>query len=129
MSLIMGLMGLKRLELFTLELEKLLHLTLFTLASTIGHQTWSRFLLEFDYSYDQIRMIAVIYPWSITIPLFDFVYSLASTIINQSEPNLVKRYRDIRSCVSSIIGVIGPEQLELFALEFEKLLYFTLFTL
>ena len=31
MSLIMGLIGLERLELFALELEKLLHLTLFTL--------------------------------------------------------------------------------------------------
>ena len=35
----------------------------------------------------------------------------------------------IRSWVSLIIGLIGPEQPELFALEFEKLLYFTLFTL
>ena len=61
--------------------------------------------------------------------IFDFVYTLASTIINQSTPNLVKRYRAIRSYVSSIMGVIGPEQLELFALELEKLLYFTLFTL
>ena len=31
MSVIIGLMGLERLELFTLELEKLLHLALFTL--------------------------------------------------------------------------------------------------
>ena len=49
--------------------------------------------------------------------------------MNQSAPKLVKRYRAIRSCVSAIMGVIGPEQLELFALEFEKLLYLTLFTL
>ena len=58
-----------------------------------------------------------------------FAYTLASTVINQSAPNLVKRYRAIRSRVSSIMGVIGLQQLELFALEIEKLLYFTLFTL
>ena len=54
------------------------------------------------------------------IALFDFVYTLASTIINQSALNLVRRYRVIRSLVSLIMGVIGPEQLELFALEFEN---------
>ena len=63
------------------------------------------------------------------IAIFDFVYTLASTIINRSAPNLVKRYRAIISHVSSIMDVFGPEQLELFALKFEKLLYFTLFTL
>ena len=35
----------------------------------------------------------------------------------------------VRSRMSSIFGVIGPEQLDLFALEIEKLIYFTLFTL
>ena len=48
-------------------------------------------------------------------------------MIKQSAPNLVKRYRAIRPRVSSIMGVIGPEQLELFSLEFKKMLYFTLF--
>ena len=61
------------------------------------------------------------------IAIFDFVYTLASTIINQSAPNLVKIYMTIRSQISVILGVIGSEQLELFALGFEKLLYFTLF--
>ena len=45
--------------------------------------------------------------------------------MNQSARNLVKGYRAIRSHVSLIMVVIGPEQLELFALESEKLLYFT----
>ena len=84
MILIMGVIGVERLEFFALELEKL---------------------------------------------LFDFVYTLASTIINQSAPNLVKIYMTIRSRMSVIMDVIGSEQLELFALEFEKFLYFTLFTL
>ena len=59
--------------------------------------------------------------------ILDFVYTLASTIINQLIPNFVKIFMTIKSRVSSIMGVIGPEKLELF--EFEKLLYFTLFTL
>ena len=55
-----------------------------------------------------------------------FVYTLGSTNINRSALNFVKIYMTLRSRVSSIMGVIEPEQLELFALE---LLCFTLFTL
>ena len=51
---------------------------------------------------------------------FDIVYSLASTIINPSAPNLVKVYMTIRSRISSITGIIGSERLELFALELKK---------
>ena len=39
----------------------------------------------------------------------DFVYSLSSTNINQSTPNLVKIYMTIRSWRSSIMELIGPE--------------------
>ena len=46
----------------------------------------------------------------------DFVYTLASTNINQSAPNLVKIYLTIRSWMSSIMDLIGPELFELFAL-------------
>ena len=84
MSSIMDVIGLEQLELFALELEKLLYLT---------------------------------------------VYTLASTSMNQLAPNLVKIYMTIRFQMNLIMGVIGPEQLELFALQFEKFLYFTLFTL
>ena len=55
--------------------------------------------------------------------------TLASTNINQSAPNLVKVYMNIRSQMSSIMELIGPELSELSALEFESLLYLTLFTL
>ena len=48
----------------------------------------------------------------------DFVYTLSSTNINQSAPNLVKMYVTIRSQMSLIMNVIGPEVSELFALEF-----------
>ena len=58
-----------------------------------------------------------------------FVYTLASTNINQSAPNLVRMYVTIRSWMSSIMDLIGPELSKLSALEFENLPYLTLFTL
>ena len=59
----------------------------------------------------------------------DFVYTVASTNIDQSTPNLVKMYVTIRSRMSSVMDLIGPELFELSALEFENLPYLTLFTL
>ena len=59
----------------------------------------------------------------------DFVYTLASTNIDQSIPNLVKMYVTIQSPMSSIMDLIGPELFELTAREFENLPYLTLFTL
>ena len=58
----------------------------------------------------------------------DFVYALASTNINQSAPNLVKMYVNIRSQMSLIMDLIKLELLELSALELENLPYLTLFT-
>ena len=51
----------------------------------------------------------------------DFVYTLASSNINQSAPNLVKMYVTLRSWMSSIMDLIGAELSELFALEFAKI--------
>ena len=51
----------------------------------------------------------------------DFVYTLTSTNINQSAPNLVKMYVTIRSRMSLIMDLIEPELSELFALEFAKI--------
>ena len=59
----------------------------------------------------------------------DFVYTLSSTDIDQSAPNLVEMYIAIRSQMSLIMDLIGPELSELSALEFENLPYLTLFTL
>ena len=59
----------------------------------------------------------------------DFVYTLASTDIHQSAPNLVKMYMTIRSHMSLIMDLIGPELSELSAHEFKNLPYLTLFTL
>ena len=58
-----------------------------------------------------------------------FVYTLSSTNSNQSALNLVKMYVTIRSGMSSIMDLIGPELFELSALESENLPYLTLFTL
>ena len=60
---------------------------------------------------------------------YDFVFTLSSTNINQSAPNLVQMYMTIRSRMSFIMKVIGPQMSELSALELENLPYLTLFTL
>ena len=52
---------------------------------------------------------------------YDFVYTPASTNINQSSPNLVKVYVTIRSQMSWIMDLIGPELSELFTLEFANI--------
>ena len=60
---------------------------------------------------------------------YDFVYTLSSTNIDQSAPNLVKMYIIIRSQMSLIMDLIGPDLSELSALELENLPYLTFFTL
>ena len=60
---------------------------------------------------------------------YDFVYTLSSTNIKQSAPNLVKMYGIIRPQMSSIVDLIRPELSKLSALELENLPYLTLFTL
>ena len=52
---------------------------------------------------------------------YDFVYTLSSKNINQSSPNLVKMYVIIRSQMSLIMDLIGPELSKLSALELENL--------
>ena len=51
----------------------------------------------------------------------DFVYTLACININQLAPNFVKMYVTIRSRISSIMDLIGPELSEFFALELAKI--------
>ena len=45
-----------------------------------------------------------------TIAAFGFVYSLASTNIKQSAPNLVTMYLSVRSQMSLIMGQFIPDQ-------------------
>ena len=59
----------------------------------------------------------------------DFVKTVVSTNIDQSAPNLLQMYMTLRSGMSSIMDLIGPELSELSALEFKNLPYLTLFTL
>ena len=61
------------------------------------------------------------------IAAFNFIYSLASTNINQSAPNLVTMYMSIRSRMSLIMGQVIPDQPVLSALEIEKLNFSCLF--
>ena len=49
--------------------------------------------------------------------------------MDQSAPNLVKMYTIIRSQISLIMDLIGPELSELSALELENVPYLILFTL
>ena len=58
---------------------------------------------------------------------YDLVYTLTSTSINQSTPNLVRMYVIIRSQMSLIMDLVGLELIELYALELENLPYLTLF--
>ena len=53
--------------------------------------------------------------------IFDFIYTLATAIIDQSVPNLATIYMSIRSQMSSIMKQIEPEHPELFVLEFGKI--------
>ena len=61
------------------------------------------------------------------IAAFDFVYSLTSSNINQSAPNLVTMNMSIRSRMSLIIGQVQPNQSVLSALEIERLNFSSLF--
>ena len=61
------------------------------------------------------------------IAAFDFFYSLASTNINQSAPNLVAMYMSIRPQMSLIMDQVIPDQSVLSALEIEKMNFSSLF--
>ena len=78
----------------------------------IESENWELFALEFG-----------------KIAESDLVYTLASTNIDQSAPNLVKLYITIRLRRSLILDRSGPELYGLSAIEFENLPYLTLFTL
>ena len=61
------------------------------------------------------------------IAAFNFIYSLTSTNINQSAPDLVTMNISIRSQMSLIMGQVIPDQSVLSALEIEKLNFSSLF--
>ena len=61
------------------------------------------------------------------IAAFDFVYSLTSTNINQSPPNLVTMKMSIKFQMSLIMGQVIPDQSVLSALEIKNLNFSCLF--
>ena len=61
----------------------------------------------------------------VKIAEYDFVYSLSSTNIDQSAPNLVKIFVIIRFRMSQIMDIIGSELSEFSTLELQNLPYLT----
>ena len=138
MSSIMDLIGPELSELSALEFENLPYLTVYTLASANIDQSVPN--LATIYIPIKSQMSSILGQTESEHPeLFalefgkiaesDFVYTPASTNIDQSAPNLVKMYVTIRLRMSSIMDLIGPELSELSALELENFPYLTLFTL
>ena len=132
MSFIMELIGPELSELSALELENLPYLTVYSLASANIDQSVPNFatihmplMAQMNLIMGQIEpehpeLFALEFG---KIAESDFVYTLASTNIEQSAPNLVKMYMTIRSHISSIKDLIRPELFKLSALEFENLPY------
>ena len=138
MSLIIYLIGPKLSELSPLELENLPYLTLLTLASANIDQSVPN--LATIYMPIRSRLSSIMgqiepeHPELFALEFGKiaesyFVYTLASTNIDQSTPNLVKIHMTIRSRMSLIMDLMGPELSELSALELENLPYLSLFTL
>ena len=139
MSSIMGQIEPEHTELFALEFGKFAEYDfVYTLASTNINQSVPNFATI--YMPIKSRMSSITGQIELEHPeLFalefgkiaesDFVYTLASTNIDQSTPNLVKMYVTIRSRMSSIMDLMVPELFESSALEFENLPYLTSFTL
>ena len=138
MSSIMELIGPELIKLSALEYENLLNMTVYTLASANIDQSVPN--LATIYMPIRSRMTSImgqIEPEHLElfalefrkIADYDFVYTLASTNINQLASILVQMCMTIRARMSSIMELIRPELIKLSALESENLPYLTLFTL
>ena len=118
MSFIMELIGPEMSELSAFELENLPYLTVYSLASANNDQSVPNLATIHMPIRAQMRSIMgqielehqELFALEFQkIAESDFVYTLASTNNDQSAPNLVKMYMTIRSQMSSIIDLIGPE--------------------
>ena len=106
-------------ELAALELENLPYLTLLTVLASANNdrsvpnlatinmplRCWMSFIMG-RIEPGQSELFALEFG---KIVEYDFVYTLSSTNIDQTAPNLVKMYVMIRSQMSSIMDLIGPE--------------------
>ena len=118
MSSIMELIRPELSRMSALELENLPYLTTFTLASAnIDQSVANLATIHMPVRARMSSIMGQIEPEHLelfalefgNIAESDFVYTLASTNIDQSAPNLVKMYMTIRSRKSSIIDLIRPE--------------------
>ena len=123
------------------ELEIFPYLTLFTLYHlqilTNQYQTWPQYKNYMPIRSQMSSIMGQIEPEHPKLFALEFrkiaesdcLHSTSSTNIDLSAPNLVKMYVIIRSWMSLIMDLIGPEWSKLSALELENLPYLTLFTL
>ena len=118
-----------------MNLEKLLNLTVYTLAST----NIEKINTKHGQNVKMVKMYVTIRLWMSSImdlirsELFELfalefenlpyltVYTLASANVDQPVPNLATIYMPIKSRMSSILGQIESEHPKLFALEFGKI--------
>ena len=130
MSSIMGQIEPEHPELFALEFGKIAESDfVYTLASTNIYKSGPNLVKMYMTIRSQMSSIMdLIGPKLSELPAlefkfatFDFVYTLASANIDQSVTNLATIYMPIKSRMSSIMGQIKSEHLELFALEFGKI--------
>ena len=123
MSSIMDLIRIELSELHALEFENLPYLTfVYTVASANIDQSVPNLatiympiksqmsLIMGQMELEHLELFALEFG---KIAESDFVYTLASTNIDQPTPNLVKMYVTIRSRMSSIMDLIGPELSEI----------------
>ena len=138
MRSVMELIGPELSELSALELENLPYFTVDTLASANIDQSVPNLATIYMLIRSRMRLfmgqIESEHPELFALEFgkiaeYDFVYTLSSTNIDQSAPNLVKMYGNIRSQMSSIMHLIGPELSKLSARELENLPHLTLFTI
>ena len=136
MSPIVDLIGPELFELSALELEKLPYLTVYTLASANIDQSVPNLATIYIPIKSQMSLIMGQKILPEHPELFalefgkivesDFIFTPASTNIDQSAPNLDKMYMTTRS---RIRDVIRPELSKLCTIELENFPYLTLFTL
>ena len=111
-------------ELSALELENLPYLTLVNIYQSVPNlatiympiRSWMSWIMG-QIEPEHPGLFALEFG---KIAEYDFVYTLSSTNIDQSAPNLI-----IRSRMSLIMDMIGPELSELSALELENLPHLT----
>ena len=132
MSSIMGQIEAEHPQLFALEFGKIaesdfvyLHSSIYKywpISTKLGQNVYDyKSSDEFYNGTNRTRTVGVVCPWIRKFAIFDNVCLIASANIDQSLPNLATIHMPMRARMSSIMGQIEAEHLELFALEFGKI--------